>query len=87
MEIRDSVAIVTGSSRGIGRAIAAMLAGAGASVVINARDKSEALLKVADSLGPPGRVLVAPGDVGDFDVCRAAGKHQKPDNGGSRPFH
>jgi len=70
MEIRDSVAIVTGSSRGIGRAIAAMLAGAGASVVINARDKSEALLKVADILGPPGRVLVAPGDVGDFDVCR-----------------
>ena len=70
MEIRDSVAIVTGSSRGIGRAIAAMLAGAGASVVINARDKSEALLQVADILGPPGRVLVAPGDVGDFDVCR-----------------
>src|SRR5437667_135934 len=70
MEIWDSVAIVTGSSRGIGRAIAAMLAGAGASVVINARDKSEALLQVADILGPPGRVLVAPGDVGDFDVCR-----------------
>src|SRR5207247_5425071 len=70
MEIRGSVAIVTGSSRGIGRATASMLANAGSKVVLNARKKTEALLAVADTLGPPSRIHVAPGDVGDFGTCR-----------------
>lgn len=70
MEIRGSVAIVTGSSRGIGRATASMLADAGSKVVLNARKKTEALLAVADALGPPSRIHVAPGDVGDFETCR-----------------
>jgi len=59
MEIRGSVAIVTGSSRGIGRATASMLANAGSKVVLNARKKTEALLAVADTLGPPSRIHVA----------------------------
>src|SRR5881296_3327582 len=70
MEIRGSVAIVTGSSRGIGRATASMLANAGSKVVLNGRKKTEALLAVADALGPPSRIHVAPGDVGDFETCR-----------------
>ncbi len=46
-------ALVTGSSRGIGFAIAGALAGAGAEVVLNARD-TEALGKAAASLADSG---------------------------------
>ncbi|MCB9759976.1 MAG: 3-oxoacyl-[acyl-carrier-protein] reductase [Alphaproteobacteria bacterium] len=42
MELQDQVAIVTGGSRGIGRAIALELARAGARVVVNYRSRSEA---------------------------------------------
>ncbi|HWM51315.1 MAG TPA: SDR family NAD(P)-dependent oxidoreductase, partial [Thermoplasmata archaeon] len=68
MEIRDSVAIVTGASRGIGRATAVMLAQAGAKVVLNARKESEALLRVMKELDA-ARSLIATGDVGDFEAC------------------
>ena len=44
--LADSTAVVTGASRGIGRAIAMRLAGAGAEVALWARD-STALRKVA----------------------------------------
>src|SRR5438552_18593546 len=70
MEIRGSVAIVTGSSRGIGRATASILANAGSKVVLNGRKKTEALLAVADALGPPSRIHVAPGDVCHFEPRR-----------------
>src|SRR5690606_2517991 len=45
-------ALVTGSSRGIGLALAAALAGAGADIVLNARDKvalGEAAAKLAEA--------------------------------------
>ena len=44
MLLRDKVAIVTGSSRGIGKAMALGLAGAGAAVVVAARSESEGAL-------------------------------------------
>ena len=70
MEIRDSVAIVTGSSRGIGLAIASMLAEEGGRVAINASRESDTLHRVAKALGPEDRVIATAGDVGDFEACR-----------------
>jgi len=70
LEIRDSVAIVTGSSRGIGLAIASMLAEEGGRVAINASKESDTLHRVAKALGPEDRVIATAGDVGDFEACR-----------------
>jgi NAD(P)-dependent dehydrogenase (short-subunit alcohol dehydrogenase family) len=59
------VTIVTGSSRGIGAAIAAALAGAGHRLVLTARD-DERLQAVADALrGRGAEVLVLPADLRD----------------------
>ena len=65
-------ALVTGASRGIGRAIAIAYAGAGADVAITARN--EALLKeVGDEIEAMGRhAVIVPADALDGDQLRAA---------------
>ena len=63
-----TTAIVTGASRGLGRAIAAELARAGWELVIDARTDSDlgvAAAEIADS--GPGRVVAIAGDVTDPD--------------------
>src|SRR5204862_7476972 len=73
MLIRDSVAVVTGASRGIGRATALMLGAAGGKVGVNARTRSEALEQVAKTIGGE-RAEEAEGDVGGLAACgRVAG--------------
>jgi len=63
--LRDRVAIVTGASRGIGRAIAVELARVGAHVAVCSRRK-DALEPVADLVRAEGRrVLAVACDVGD----------------------
>ena len=59
-------ALVTGSTKGIGRAIARELAANGAEVVINGRkasDTEQAIASLRAAL-PKGRFKAAPGDVG-----------------------
>ncbi len=65
-------ALVTGSSRGIGAAIAEGLAGAGAAVVVHYAGRREAAGAVADRIrGAGGTAAVAGADLGDADGPRA----------------
>ena len=64
--LSGQVAIVTGSSRGIGASIARTLAGEGVSVVVNyARDEAGAESVRAAIEAEGGRAVVCQGDVGD----------------------
>ncbi len=68
--LRGRVAIVTGSSRGIGRAIASALANEGARLVLNARG-AEALQTVADDLTQRGAdILAVAADVTTTEGCQ-----------------
>ncbi len=67
--LADRVALVTGGSRGIGRAIALRLAAAGARVAINYRQNAAAAGEVVAALGGDGRALGMTGDVGQAADC------------------
>jgi len=76
MSVRDElsgrVALVTGSGRNIGRAIALELAGAGAAVVVNARSAAAEAEGVADEIRRAGgRASVQLADVADPDAVSA----------------
>jgi len=53
-QLKDKVAIITGASRGIGRAIALALAGEGANVVVNYASSSEAAEQVVAQISEAG---------------------------------
>jgi len=86
-ELAGGVAIVTGASRGFGRAIATALIEAGARVVGVARDRA-ALAETADALGD--RFEPYPADVADFSVPGRVIDAYRPRlivlNAGARPL-
>src|SRR5919199_3050039 len=66
------IAVVTGSSKGIGKAIALEFANAGYSVVINARNEEElnqAAKDISKSIKDAGRIVSIPGDISQESVC------------------
>ena len=69
MRLAGQVAIVTGSSRGVGKRFAAALAQEGAHVALFAR-ASDALEKAASEIGE--NAIAVPCDLGDPDAVRAA---------------
>src|SRR3954452_17896566 len=68
-DLTGRLALITGSSRGIGRAIAQGYVEAGARVVINGRDAA-AVAATVQALGP--KAVAAPVDVADRAVVEAA---------------
>jgi 3-oxoacyl-[acyl-carrier protein] reductase len=59
MDLKDRVAVVTGSSRGIGRAIALKLASLGAKVVVNYHTNAEAAQEVVEAIKAQGGQAIA----------------------------
>jgi 3-oxoacyl-[acyl-carrier protein] reductase len=65
-ELKGKVALVTGASRGIGRAVVLALAGQGAAVVVNYRERAkEAAEVVAEIEKAGGRAMAVAADVSD----------------------
>ena len=68
--MEGKVAVVTGASRGIGKAIAVKLASKGATVVINyngSRERAEEVKNEVESAG--GKAVIIQCNVADFDAC------------------
>ncbi len=67
--LHGKVVLITGASRGIGRALAVALSRQGAQLALAARDRA-ALAALAEELGTAP--LIVPTDVADADACRRA---------------
>jgi 3-oxoacyl-[acyl-carrier protein] reductase len=71
--LSDRVYVVTGASRGLGRACAHILAGEGARLVLSGRDEA-ALQSTAAEVGGPDRAIAVSGDLSEpgLETCLAA---------------
>jgi 3-oxoacyl-[acyl-carrier protein] reductase len=71
-QLADKVAVVTGASRGIGRAVALGLASRGAAVVINYYSGSAAAAETLAAVeGTGGKGMLFQADVADANACEA----------------
>lgn len=67
--LTGKTALVTGGSRGIGRAVVALLASSGAEVIVNYRENAEEAERVAAAVG--GGAWTARADVADPEAVKA----------------
>ena len=68
--LQNKIALVTGASRGIGRATAELLAGHGATVILTARTASDLERVAAAISGADGGAFLVPGDITDEDFVK-----------------
>ena len=79
IDLSGRVAVVTGASRGIGRAAAEGLLKAGCSVVLNARPSNEASASFAElEAAYPDRVTVVYGSVAESATAAAIAQSDQP---------
>lgn len=64
--LAGKAAVVTGSSRGIGRSVVRALAAHGAAVVVNGRDNAVARATASEINAEGGHAIACPGDASDF---------------------
>ena len=83
MDLTDRVAIVTGSSRGIGHAVAMRLAELGAKVVVNHRSSAQDADSVAESIRRSGgHAISVQADVSKWEDVQALAKSAQEQYGG-----
>ena len=70
MNLKNKVAVITGSSSGVGAALATKLASEGASVVINYNQSEEGAIRTRDNIvATGGQAVIVQGDVSEEADC------------------